>query len=75
MEEMPAEDVLLEQEIMPDATGFYQVPAVGGQRSIGLQWPEKRLFSRLALVFKDHRLSQQSTNGSQLTSSRVSGTE
>src|SRR5437016_5372823 len=53
LEEFPAEDVFLEKELMPDAKGEYQVPVVNGQRSIGLSWPEKRLLSSLALVFRD----------------------
>lgn len=37
---------------MPDAKGFYQVPASGRQRCIGLVWPEKRLLNTLTLEFK-----------------------
>jgi hypothetical protein len=53
LEEFPAEDVFLEQELLPDVKGFYQVPASGGQRCIGLVWPEKRVLNTLTLEFKD----------------------
>src|SRR5262245_50404393 len=35
LEEFPAEDVFLETELVPDAQGFYQVPATSGRRCIG----------------------------------------
>ncbi|MBI3862979.1 MAG: hypothetical protein HY290_13895 [Planctomycetia bacterium] len=53
LQEFPKEDVFLEQELIPVATGFYQVPAASGQRCIGLSWPEKRLLNTLTLDFKN----------------------
>jgi hypothetical protein len=53
LEEFPAGDVFLEEEILPDARGFYQVPAAAGRRCIGLVWPEKRVLDALTLEFKD----------------------
>src|SRR5262249_44009226 len=52
-EEFPAEDLFLEEELMLDAKGFYQVPATGGQRSIGLCWPEKRILNTVTLEFQN----------------------
>ena len=53
LEEFPAEDVFLEKELMPDAKGFYQVPATSGRRCIGLCWAEKRVLNTLTLEFKN----------------------
>jgi hypothetical protein len=51
LEEFRAEDVFLEWEIAP-TRGAYAVPTyAGGLGCLGLQWPERRLLSRLALDF------------------------
>ena len=52
IEEFRPEDVFLEWEVPAGAGGAYTVPVYEkGLGCIGLQWPERRLLSRLALEF------------------------
>jgi hypothetical protein len=53
LEEFPAEDVFLEEDLTSDAQGMYEVPVTGGRRCIGLCWAEKRVLSKLTLEFQD----------------------
>lgn len=52
LEEFPAEDVFLEQELAPTRGGGYVVPVwQGDQGCIGLVWAERRVLTELALHF------------------------
>ncbi len=51
-EEYPAEDVFLEEPLLPDADGAYTVPSTSsGVGSIGLHWLERRRLTELRLRF------------------------
>ncbi len=54
VQELPAEDVFLETELLPAADGSYTVPASAkGSGSIGLRWYEMRRLRRLELHWAD----------------------
>ncbi|MBI4584362.1 MAG: NPCBM/NEW2 domain-containing protein [Planctomycetes bacterium] len=56
IEEFRAEDLFLETEILPDASGLYDVPgAAGGPGGIGLQWLGRRAFKELRIRFADEK--------------------
>ena len=54
IQEFLAEDLFLETDVQPDASGCYQAPATtNGLACIGLQWLNHRALSELGLEFAD----------------------
>ena len=53
VQEFPAEDVRLHQEVQPESDGTYRVPTYGEAGCIGLQWQENRILRQAVLVFTD----------------------
>ena len=52
--EFPAEDLFLETDLEPDATGAYAAPvSATGRACVGLQWLNRRALRELRLVFAD----------------------
>ena len=53
VQEFPAEDVRLHQEVQPESDGTYRVPTSGETGCIGLQWQENRILRQVVLAFTD----------------------
>ncbi len=53
VQEFPAADVRLHQEVLPQADGSYRVPTYGEAGCIGLQWDENRILRQAILTFTD----------------------
>ncbi len=53
VQEFPAEDVRIFQDVLPDSDGTYRVPVHGESGCLGLRWDENRLLKQAVLVFGD----------------------
>jgi len=51
VQELPAEDIRMHNELLPESDGTYRVPVAGGAGCIGVQWDENRLLKQVALDF------------------------
>ncbi len=53
VEEIPAGDIRLHRDVLPEPDGSYRVPVTGQSGCIGLRWDENRMLRQVALAFTD----------------------
>ena len=53
VQEIPAADIRLHRDVLPESDGTYRVPVQGESGCIGLRWDENRLLRQVALAFAD----------------------